>query len=63
MATKQRLIRSCARNIETFRQGWFGQEYRADLFELKDGRTYRSQIRYDLLHLDDGIQNSTWLEE
>ena len=63
MAIKQRLIRSCARDIEPFRQGWFGQEYRADLFELKDGRTYRSQVRYNLLNLDDGIQNSTWLEE
>lgn len=63
MATQQRLIRSCSRNIESFRQGWFAQEYRVDLFELKDGRTYRSQVRYDLMNLDGGIQNSTWLEE
>jgi hypothetical protein len=63
MATKQRIIRSCANNIETFRRGWFGQEYRADLFELKDGRTYRSQVRYNLTHLGDGIQSATWLEE
>ncbi len=63
MATQQRLIRSCANSVETLRLGWFGQEYRADLFELKDGRTYRSQVRYDLTHMDDGIQSATWLEK
>ncbi len=63
MATKQRTIRSCSRNIETYRQGWFGQEYRADLFEVKDGRTYRSQVVYDLTRLDEGIRSATWLEE
>lgn len=62
-SVQQRLVRSCARNIELLHQGWFADEYRAELLEVKDGRPYRTVVTYDLRRIDAGFRSATRLDE
>lgn len=62
-SVQQRLVRSCARDIELLHQGWFADEYRAELLEVKDGRHYRTVVTYDLRRIDAGLRSATRLDE